>query len=203
MKSSGWSPTNISKKSESLPPTGGPDFSRPPAANFSSALAPEVRVAKPPHDYSPARTNSYFVTAKTWQSVPLFQSSRVADLFLRTLFAYRDQGKFHVHEFVLMPDHLHILLTPGPHTTLERVLQLIKGGFSHRAGKELKLRREIWQRGYVDHRIRDGQDYAYHRVYVHQNPVRANLAVAAQNYPYCSAFPGFQLDPAPQGLKPD
>jgi len=102
-----------------------------------------------------------------------------------------------------MPDHLHILLTPGPHTTLERVLQLIKGGFSHRAGKELKLRREIWQRGYVDHRIRDGQDYAYHRVYVHQNQVRAHLAMAAQNYPYCSAFPGFQLDPAPQGLKPD
>jgi len=44
-----------------------------------------------------------------------------------------------------MPNHVHLILSPGPSTTLERSLQLIKGGFSHRVGKELGLNREIWQ----------------------------------------------------------
>ena len=82
-------------------------------------------------------------------SQAIFQSERTADLLLSTLFTYRDQGKFLVHEFVLMPNHLHILLTPSSNVALERAMQFIKGGFSHRAGKELGITREIWQRGYV------------------------------------------------------
>ena len=144
----------------------------------------------------------YFVTTKAWEGQPLFQSERMAKLFLETLFHYRKEGKFQVHEFVLMPNHVHMLLTPMPGNTIERAMQLIKGGFSHRAGKELGMNREIWQRGYVDHRIRDAQDYARHREYIRSNPIRAHLVGAPEEYPFSSAFPGFALDPLPQGLKP-
>ena len=96
---------------------------------------------------APRRGNTgcscYFITASTYQKQSLFQSDRMARLFLEVLLRYRQQHRYLLHEFVLMPDHFHLLITPTE--TLERALQLIKGGFSYRAKKELGFMREIWQ----------------------------------------------------------
>ncbi len=100
-----------------------------------------------------------------------------------------------------MPDHFHLLLSPTG-IALERAMQLIKGGFSYRVKKELGLNMEVWERGYVDHRIRDGQDYEGHVEYILQNPVVARLSESAVEFPYSSANGQFELDPCPQGLKP-
>jgi putative transposase len=159
-------------------------------------------MAKPPRDHAHSDSNTYFITARYWNGVALFQTTRVVDLLLATILNYRDAGKFLVHEFVVMPNHLHMLITNSSGTTLERAIQFIKGGFSFRAGKELGMKGEIWQRGYIDHRIQDADDYSQHRSYIHQNPVRARLANSPEEYPYSSASPGFKLDPVPQGLKP-
>src|ERR1700753_3270877 len=97
-----------------------------------------------------------------------------------------------LHEFVVMPDHIHVLLTPM--TSLEKAVQMIKGGFSSRATKELESRWEVWQKGFSDHRIRDTQDYGEHVTYIHENSVRARLVTKAEEYPYSSAHPGFELD---------
>jgi REP element-mobilizing transposase RayT len=67
-----------------------------------------------------------------------------------------------------MPEHVHLLITPE--TSLERAMQLIKGGFSHAFGSEFGRTKEIWQRGFTDHRIRDAVDFEIHRIYIHQNP---------------------------------
>ncbi len=61
--------------------------------------------------------------------------------------------KYLLHEFVVMPDHFHVLLTPQK--TLERAMQLIKGGFSFRAKKEMGFSGEIWETSFYDHRVRD------------------------------------------------
>ena len=74
-----------------------------------------------------------------------------------------------------MPEHIHLLLTPANDVTLEHAVQLVKGGYSHALRSILGRSKEIWQRGFTDHRIRDDQDYVNHRNYIHQNPVRANL----------------------------
>ncbi|MGP8224916.1 MAG: REP-associated tyrosine transposase [Terracidiphilus sp.] len=105
-----------------------------------------------------------------------------------------------LHEFVLMPDHFHLLMTPI--IALERAVQLIKGGFSFRAKKELGSNMEIWQRGFSDHRIRDAEDYDKHLQYIHLNPVKKHLCASPAGYRYSSAYPGWKLDPIPQGLKP-
>ena len=159
-------------------------------------------MAKPPPDRASSGSDTFFLTAKTWQNRSLFQSKRLAELFLEVLYDYRRQGKYLLHEFVLMPNHFHLLLTPVPPISVARAMQFIKGGFSHRAGMELSRRMEIWQRGYVEHRIRDADDYTRHRDYIHRNPVLASLAKLPEQYPYSSAHRGFQLDPPPQGLKP-
>jgi hypothetical protein len=63
----------------------------------------------------------------------------------------------------------------GQEITLERVVQLIKGGYSHSFGSEFGRKKEVWQRGFTDHRIRDAQDFAVHREYIHQNPMKRRL----------------------------
>ena len=86
--------------------------------------------------------------------------------------------------------------------TLERSMQFIKGGFSHRAGKEVAPNLEIRQRGFADHRIRDAGDYLQHREYIRQNPVQARLCAKPEDYPHSSAGSSIPLDAVPQRLKP-
>ncbi len=144
--------------------------------------------------------STHFITAATFQKHNLFQSDRMAGLFVQVLLSYRSQHKYLLHEFVLMPDHFHLLITPTP--TLERALQLIKGGFSFRAKRELGFGAEIWEKSYHDRRVRDWQEYCAFRQYIHLNPVKRGLAGTAEQYSYSSARAGMALDAAPQRLKP-
>ena len=70
-------------------------------------------------------SGTYFVTAGSFQKHSLFQSARMADLFVQVLLSYRSQHKYLLHEFVLMPDHFHLLITPT--LTLERSLPTNRG----------------------------------------------------------------------------
>jgi putative transposase len=158
-------------------------------------------MSKPPRDYTSFGFDTYFVTASTSGHRPLFQTDRMACLFIETLYHYRKEGKFLIHEFVVMRDHFHLLMTPTG-ISVEKAMQFIKGGFSYRVKKELGLDCEVWKRGYIDHRIRDANDYSHHVEYTRLNPVKARMALTIEEFPYSSAHPGFDLDPGPQGLKP-
>jgi REP-associated tyrosine transposase len=154
---------------------------------------------KPTREPATNNAQTYFVTSKTWEGRALFQAEPWARLFFKTLLGHRGSG-YLLHEFVLMPDHFHLLITPL--ISLERAIQPVKGGFSYRVKKELESNAEIWQRSFSDHRIRDLEDYEKHVHYIHLNPVKRHLCERPNEYRYSSAFPGWKLDPTPQGLKP-
>ena len=131
---------------------------------------------------------TFFVTTVTWQRTPLFRYPQRAELMMDVLEHYQEQKKYELHEFVIMPDHLHLLITPAPEISLERTVQLIKGGFSYRLGKA--KRGLVWQESFTNHRIHDKHDYAHHADYIRMNPVRARLVDRPELYPYSSAFGG-------------
>jgi putative transposase len=141
------------------------------------------------------------VTFSTWQRRRLFVVESYVRLFLKTLYRYRRDGRYELHAFVLMPEHVHLLLTPAPNVTLEKAIQLIKGGYSHALGTEIGRKREVWQRGFTDHRIRNDQDFMHHQNYIYQNPVERRIVADPREYRYCSAFPGFKLDSWPSAAK--
>ncbi len=89
-----------------------------------------------------------------------------------------------VHDFVVMPNHVHILITIPGEMSLEKAMQLIKGSFSFGANKELGIRGEIWQRGFSDVRIVDEHSFEEHRAHIENNPVNAGLTQAAEEYPH-------------------
>jgi len=154
---------------------------------------------KPAREHATNNSQTYFVTSDTWERRTLFRNEAWARLFFKTLLSHRGEAYF-LHEFVLMPDHFHLLITPS--VALERAIQLVKGGFSYRVKQELGSNAEVWHRGFSDHRIRDIEDYEKHVHYIHLNPVKKHLCSTAEEYRYSSAYPGWKLDPIPQWLKP-
>jgi putative transposase len=110
------------------------------------------------------------------------------DLFVDVLRSTMRSGRVTIHDFVVMPDHVHILMTVSGEMSIERAMQLIKGGFSFRANKELGFRSDVWQRGFSDVRIADEGSFQQHREYIDNNPVRAGLANSPEEYRAGSAF---------------
>jgi len=122
-----------------------------------------------------ASERTFFITASTWEKRNLLQSSRTAEPFFRTIQDYRAQRKFLLHEFVVMPNHVHLLVTVDIDMTIERAVQLIKGGFSFQAGKPLGIQAPFWQKGFSEVRVLHSDGFENHRRYIHNNPVKAHF----------------------------
>jgi putative transposase len=150
---------------------------------------------------APQEIRTFFVSATAWGRRSIFQTERMARLFLDVLRENREKERFQIHEFVVMPNHFHALLTPGAKTSLEKSVQYIKGGFSFRAKKELGFAGEIWQEGYNEHRVKDASDYREHMRYIHENPVRARICGRPEEYEYSSACGKYEVDAAPEHLR--
>jgi len=112
----------------------------------------------------------------------------MAMLLIDVLRSYVSAGKFRVHEFVVMPNHIHVLLTIGKDMTVEKAVQLIKGNFSFRAKKELGWQREIWQKGFSEVRIDNRESFLGYKSYIFDNPVKAGLARSPEEYPFSSLY---------------
>ena len=148
----------------------------------------------------------YFVTTHTWQRRELFRQEAAASLVVEQLSACRDRGFYKLHEFVLMPDHLHVLLTPGETTSLEKALQMIKGCSSRMIAQAQHFRWPVWQPGFHDRWIRDAREFFRCREYIRANPVKACLVEKPSEFLWSSTNAAVRLDLSkfeePQGLKP-
>jgi len=109
-------------------------------------------------------------------------------LFIDVLRSYVTARKFQLHDFVVMPDHVHLLLTVGSGMTIERAMQFIKGGFSYRMKKEAGYLGEVWQEGFSEVRVEDERGFLQHREYIADNPVKAGLINLPEQFPYCFTY---------------
>jgi putative transposase len=161
-------------------------------------------MAKPSRPANPdqvrADLRTFFVTARTFEGEAILQTDRMAALFADVLRSYMRLRKFQVHDFVVMRNHVHLLITVDGSTSIEKAVQLTKGNFSYRANKELGFKGYVWQRGFSDVRVRDEESFRKHQEYIYNNPVKAGMARTPDEYPHCSLYLR-QLKA--QGLKPD
>jgi len=118
----------------------------------------------------------------------LLQSERNAGLLIDVLRSLVAEHHFKLHDFVVMPNHVHLLIEVGSETTIEKAMQLVKGRFSHRLGKELGYKGEVWHRGYTEVQVLNKQSFEAHRRYIAENPVKSGLAANAEGYPFCFRF---------------
>ena len=171
----------------------GRDFSPAIILRTKGALASEVSL-RPSREQFRKSGQTYFVSFQTADRLPLFRHESWSVLLIRMFERYREE--FLLHDFVIMPDHIHLLITPTG--AVERAVQLIKGGFSFAAKRELGWNGRLWQTGFSDHRIRDVRDYEQHIRYIRKN-VESLWSVERK---CCGANAGVALDAVPPWLKP-
>ena len=171
------------------------------------ALAPAMsrpgRNASPDEILRPART--FFVTTKTSMGRRLLQTERKAGLLIDVLRSLVAERAFELHDFVIMPDHVHLLLTVSDDKTVEKAMQLVKGRFSFRLRKEFGAEGEVWQRGFSEVQVMNRESFETHRKYIAENPVKAGLVHSPERYPFCYGYLAklkAQARAAQQGLKP-
>jgi putative transposase len=106
-----------------------------------------------------------------------------------TAICHQRRRVFQLHGFVVMPEHIHVLLTPSG--AVEGAAQLIKGGFSFAVRDQFPG--EVWQQGYHAHRIVDTADYWNQLAYIACNPVKRHLNAHPHVHTQCldRLDPGF------------
>jgi putative DNA methylase len=99
------------------------------------------------------------------------------------------ESRFHryeLHAFVVMPNHVHLLVTPEVEST--RWLEPLKGFTAHQANQLLGTRgRAFWQDESYDRLVRSDTEFERIRKYIEQNPVMAGLAATAEQFQWSSA----------------
>ena len=143
---------------------------------------------------APQEQRTFLATFVTAQRRRIFQVTATAELFLSVMAAQREHQRMLIHAFVLMPDHVHMILTPAPEVSHERAVQFLKGGFSF----QLKSKLSTWQESFYQTRLHDTIAYDASKSYVEQNPVRARMVLDAKDYPWSSAARPESVDPAPE-----
>jgi putative transposase len=140
------------------------------------------------------KQSTYAITILTFQRHRHFQRTANAELFIKTLFQHRDKSHFQLHAFVVMPDHVHILITPATDQSTAKCIQYIKGGYSFAARQQSPG--EIWHSGYHEHHIRDADDFISQSRYMANNPARKQY----EDYLHVHTKYLDRLDPIPNHL---
>jgi putative transposase len=142
-----------------------------------------ARNAAPANILNPSRI--FFATTKTSMGKRALQSERNAGLLIDVLRSLVAERRFQLHDFVIMPDHVHLLIEVDGDMTIEKSMQLIKGRFSHRLSHEFSYKGDVWQRGFTEVQVLNKQNFEAHRAYIAENPIKAGLAESTEEYPFC------------------
>ncbi len=129
---------------------------------------------------------SHFVTFSCYRRQPKFRNGEIYDLFPECLERMRRHFDMCVYGYVVMPEHVHLLLSEPETGTLADAIHYLKLSFSKRVkslspisvqGKDANLgyREPFWQKRYYDRNVRNWQEFEVKLRYLHRNPVKRGL----------------------------
>ncbi|MEK0448315.1 MAG: hypothetical protein RL088_583 [Verrucomicrobiota bacterium] len=90
-------------------------------------------------------------------------------------FRFFDGQRYELGEFVIMPNHVHFLLTPKPDHDLSDILQSLKRYTAREINKRLGREGSLWQQESFNHIVRSGEQLARFQRYIAANPAKARL----------------------------
>lgn len=138
---------------------------------------------------------SYFFTLITQERARLFADAANVDRWRRAVEKVRRTRPFIIDAEVVMPDHLHVIWTL-PHVDADYAtrIRLIKTAFTKdmafgdgvtaSKSRASKGERDVWQRRYWEHVIRDERDFQAHLDYIHINPVKHGVVARPGDWPH-------------------
>ena len=125
---------------------------------------------------------SHFLTFSCYHRQPKFASSSRCELFLDCLEQTRRGFHLCVYGYVMMPEHVHLLVSEPETNSLADAMHFLKLSFTkraHHAGS-------FWQKRYYDRNVRDADEFTEKLRYIHRNPVKRGLVKTPANWPWSS-----------------
>ncbi len=132
---------------------------------------------------------NYFFTLVTYQRRPIFANPEKIEQFNAAVNKVKKKYPFSLNAMVILPDHLHCLWRlPENDKDFSTRWRLIKRYFSMEMNTLVNCRKEkeVWQRRFWEHTIRDEDDWQKHMDYIHYNPVKHGLVEAPSDWQYSS-----------------
>jgi REP-associated tyrosine transposase len=160
----------------------------------------------------------HFLTFCCYRRRPYLQTAHAKNLFLQVLAQVRRQFQFSLVRYVLMPDHVHLLLSEPTQSTISKILQGLKQRVSRgmrgrkRRGSQRQLLldfvdtltadRRFWQRRFYDFNVWSHAKKKEKLHYMHANPVKERLVLHPKDWPW-SSFSFYAYDaPGLIGIDP-
>ncbi len=124
---------------------------------------------------------AYLITTVTHKRRRFFNDLSAARTLVLTLREAHQRSYAETLAFVVMPDHLHWLMTLGDQQDLAKVVAGVKSVAAHRLGGK------VWQKGYYDHALRQEKDIKAVARYIVANPLRSGLVERVEDFPHWDA----------------
>lgn len=141
----------------------------------------------------------HFITCSCYHRQPWLNSPRRRDLFLKVLEQVRRRCGFVVVGYVVMPEHIHLLISEPEKGDPSRVMQALKQGFARRVLRAARKRRKVgqqelfagevehvWQRRFYDFNVWSARKRIEKLRYMHRNPVKEGLVVEPEQWEWSS-----------------
>lgn len=147
------------------------------------------------------RGDLHFVTFSCYRRLPLLGTARARDRFVRILDQVRRSQKFQLIGYVVMPEHVHLLIseprTGNPSKSLQilkqRASRSLRGRRRRSARQQLSLPfrgfagpRAFWQRRFYDFNVWSEKKLIEKLEYMHRNPVQRKLVTHPRDWPWSS-----------------
>jgi putative transposase len=127
--------------------------------------------------------HDHFITFSCYQRLPLLNNARARIAFEDTLEKLRVRHGFYVFGYVLMPEHVHLLLSEPKENSLSTTLSVLK----RQTSTALKGHRsQFWQIRYYDFNVLSQAKFTEKLRYIHRNPVERGLVENPQDWPWSS-----------------
>lgn len=132
---------------------------------------------------------NYFFTLVTHQRRPIFANPAKVEQLKAAINKVKKKYPFSLNAIVVLPDHLHCLWRlPENDKDFSTRWRLIKRYFSMEMNTLVNHRKEkeVWQRRFWEHTIRDEDDWQKHMDYIHYNPVKHGLVQTPGDWQHSS-----------------
>ncbi|EMI19962.1 protein containing DUF1568 [Rhodopirellula maiorica SM1] len=173
---------------------------------------------RPPAEYRCHVNRLLFVAYEKYldqlSNMDWLRNPRIASM-LRQNFYHHDGNKYHLHAYCVMPNHVHLLLTPSPQevslpldanaeivvgeradagSPLSTIMHSLKSYTANMANRVLHRTGTFWQPESYDHWARNDDELERITNYIRANPATAGLVSRHEDWPWCSCHDRFLID---------
>ena len=131
---------------------------------------------------------SHFVTFSCYRQQPFFSTAERYDLFVQCLEDMRRRFEMRIYGYVVMPEHVHLLLSEPPPTRLADAIHYLKLSFAKplRSQPSPEKSAGFWQKRYYDRSVRSYREFVVKLRYLHRNPVKRGLVSNLEDWKWSS-----------------